>query len=69
MVSTLANGLFVRRAVVPDFSPEREVSAVMAVIGAALKGHIDFGPAAPAGPNPTSHPGAAPVAPAESDLT
>jgi TetR/AcrR family transcriptional repressor of uid operon len=40
LVSTLANGLFVRRAVVPSFDAEREVSQVLAVIEAMLSGAI-----------------------------
>ena len=42
LVSTMANGLFVRRAVAPSFDPEREVAAVMNVIGAAVSGRIDL---------------------------
>ena len=42
LVSTLANGLFVRRAVAPDFDAEREVATVMNVIGAAVSGRIDL---------------------------
>lgn len=38
LVSTLANGLFVRRAIVPDFDASREVDNVLAVIGALLSG-------------------------------
>ena len=40
LVATLANGLFVRRAVVPSFDAEREVSQVLAVIEAMLSGAI-----------------------------
>ncbi|HVL70758.1 MAG TPA: TetR/AcrR family transcriptional regulator [Beijerinckiaceae bacterium] len=46
LIATLANGMFVRRAVAPNFDPELEVGAVMAVIGAALKGDIDLAPTA-----------------------
>jgi AcrR family transcriptional regulator len=42
MISTLANGLFVRRAVAPGFDAAREVGAVLAVIGAVLRGDIDL---------------------------
>ncbi len=38
LVCTLANGLFVRRAIVPDFDSGREVRNVLAVIGALLSG-------------------------------
>lgn len=40
LVCTLANGLFVRRATTADFSPERDVAALMAVIEAAFAGRI-----------------------------
>ena len=42
VIATLADGLFVRRAVAPGFDPEREVAYVMAVIEAALAGRIDL---------------------------
>jgi TetR/AcrR family transcriptional regulator, repressor for uid operon len=42
VIATLADGLFVRRAVAPRFDPEREVAYVMAVIEAALAGRIDL---------------------------
>jgi AcrR family transcriptional regulator len=42
IVSTLANGLFVRRAVIPSFDAEREVGTVMKVIEAACTGRIDI---------------------------
>ena len=41
-ISTMADGLIVRRAVAPDFNPEREVAAMMNVIGAAVSGRIDL---------------------------
>jgi AcrR family transcriptional regulator len=44
MISTLANGLFVRRAVAPGFEAEREVGAVLTVIGAVLSGAVDLSP-------------------------
>ncbi|KAA2236500.1 TetR/AcrR family transcriptional regulator [Salinarimonas soli] len=44
MVSTLANGLFVRRAVAPGFDAEREVAAVLTMIGAVLRGAVDLSP-------------------------
>lgn len=40
IISKLGDGLFVRRALAPDFDAEREVSEVFAVIGALLKGAI-----------------------------
>jgi AcrR family transcriptional regulator len=46
MVSTLANGLFVRRAVVPEFDAAREVDAVLTMIGAVLAGTVDLSPSA-----------------------
>jgi TetR/AcrR family transcriptional repressor of uid operon len=42
VVATLANGLFVRRAVAPGFDAEREVANVMAVFEAAFAGRIDL---------------------------
>ena len=42
VVSTLAKGLFVRRAIMPDFEAGREVSHVLAVIKAMLNGSIAF---------------------------
>jgi TetR/AcrR family transcriptional regulator, repressor for uid operon len=42
IVSTLANGLFVRRAVISSFDAEREVGTVMKVIEAACAGRIDI---------------------------
>jgi AcrR family transcriptional regulator len=47
LVSTLADGLFVRRAILPDFAPEREIAAVMAVVEAAFAGRINL----PGGPD------------------
>jgi AcrR family transcriptional regulator len=40
ILSKLADGLFVRRAVATNFDPEREVAEVFAVIGALLTGAI-----------------------------
>jgi AcrR family transcriptional regulator len=40
LVSALADGLFVRRAIGATFDPEREVGTMMAVIEAAFAGHI-----------------------------
>jgi TetR/AcrR family transcriptional repressor of uid operon len=40
IISKLADGLFVRRAVATDFDPEREVEEVFAVIGAILTGAV-----------------------------
>lgn len=45
LVATLADGLFVRRAVMKEFDATFEVANVMAVIGAALQGRIDLTPA------------------------
>jgi AcrR family transcriptional regulator len=42
IVATLADGLFVRRAIVPSFDAEREVGNVIAVIEAAFAGRIDL---------------------------
>lgn len=42
LIATLADGLFVRRAVLPHFAPEREIAAVMAVVEAALAGRINL---------------------------
>ena len=42
MISALADGLFVRRATLPGFCPEREVAAAMAVIEAAFGGRIQL---------------------------
>jgi AcrR family transcriptional regulator len=40
VVSKLGDGLFVRRALAPDFDAKREVAEVFAVIGALLKGAL-----------------------------
>ncbi|MFO7307435.1 MAG: TetR/AcrR family transcriptional regulator [Pseudomonadota bacterium] len=40
LIATLADGLFVRRATLPDFDAGREVGHVLSIIGALLKGHI-----------------------------
>ena len=42
VISALADGLFVRRAIAPSFDPEREVASIMKVIGAMLDGTIDL---------------------------
>jgi hypothetical protein len=42
LVCLLADGLYVRRAVAPNFDPAQEVALVMRVIGALLKGSIDL---------------------------
>jgi len=42
LVSTLADGLFVRRAISPRFDPEREVGNMIAVMEAAFAGKIDL---------------------------
>ena len=46
LVSTLADGLFVRRAISPRFDAEREVGNMIAVMEAAFKGRIDLRPGA-----------------------
>ncbi|MFL5167833.1 MAG: TetR/AcrR family transcriptional regulator, partial [Microvirga sp.] len=48
LVSTLADGLFVRRAILPSFAPETEIASVMAVIEAAFAGRIDLPKTPPA---------------------
>ena len=40
LLATLADGLFVRKAVMPGFDAPREVANLMAVVEAALAGHI-----------------------------
>ncbi|HEY8383761.1 MAG TPA: TetR/AcrR family transcriptional regulator [Microvirga sp.] len=52
MLSALADGLFVRRAIAPSFDPAREVANVMAVVKAAFAGHIHF----PSGPTKETTP-------------
>jgi len=42
MISALADGLFVRRAIAPSFDAPREVANVVAVVKAAFAGHIHF---------------------------
>ncbi len=42
IISKLADGLFVRRAVASDFDPEREIAEAFAVIGALLQGTVKF---------------------------
>jgi TetR/AcrR family transcriptional regulator, repressor for uid operon len=54
LISTLADGLFVRRATLPNFSPELEIGAVMAVIEAAFAGRIKLPAASGATPPPKS---------------
>jgi TetR/AcrR family transcriptional repressor of uid operon len=53
LISTLADGLFVRRAILPNFAPEREIAAVMAVVEAAFAGRINL-PSADAAGSPES---------------
>ena len=53
LISTLADGLFVRRAILPNFAPEREIAAVMAVLEAAFAGRINL-PSADAAGSPES---------------
>lgn len=40
MIATLGNGLFVRRAISPDFDAERDVGHALAMIGALLRGGV-----------------------------
>lgn len=42
VIAAFADGLFVRRAVAPDFDPKREVDHIMRVIGALLDGSISL---------------------------
>jgi AcrR family transcriptional regulator len=42
LITTLANGLFVRRAISSRYDPGREIASLMAVIEAAFAGHIRF---------------------------
>lgn len=44
LVALLADGLYVRRSVAPNFDPNQEVALVMRVIGALLKGAVDLSP-------------------------
>jgi TetR/AcrR family transcriptional regulator, repressor for uid operon len=46
LISTISDGLFVRRAVVESFDAEKEVPNVLRLIGALLDGHINFSPCA-----------------------
>jgi TetR/AcrR family transcriptional repressor of uid operon len=43
LIAMLADGLFIRRAILPDFNPEREVGHVIALIGAMLRGGMSPG--------------------------
>ena len=47
VISILADGLFVRRAIAPGFDPEREVGHIIRVIGAMLDGSVDLATALP----------------------
>jgi AcrR family transcriptional regulator len=42
VIATLANGLFVRRAIVPSFDAKREVRHVLDVMAAMLQGAVAF---------------------------
>jgi TetR/AcrR family transcriptional regulator, repressor for uid operon len=57
LLATLADGLFVRKAVMPGFDAPREVANLMAVMKAALAGHIPLTvkPGAPAESHVQSH--------------
>jgi TetR/AcrR family transcriptional repressor of uid operon len=46
LICTLADGLFVRRAIVPDFDPAREIPPVMNLIGALVGGALSLRPEA-----------------------
>jgi AcrR family transcriptional regulator len=46
LICTLANGLFVRRAIVPDFDAAREIPPVMNLIGALVRGAVSLTPEA-----------------------
>lgn len=48
IISTLADGLFVRRAIAPGFDAAREVPNVIALIGAMLSGAVPLNCAFPA---------------------
>ena len=57
LICTMADGLFVRRAVLPDFEPAREVPTIMHVIGALVSGAVPALPGAvPALPGADSPP-------------
>ncbi|MDJ1160198.1 TetR family transcriptional regulator C-terminal domain-containing protein [Chelatococcus sp. SYSU_G07232] len=45
IICTLGDGLFVRRAILPDFDAEEEVGRVLHLIGALLKGEASLGEA------------------------
>jgi AcrR family transcriptional regulator len=45
-IMTIGNGLFVRRAIAPDFDAEREVPVAIALIGAMLRGAVPLACAA-----------------------
>jgi AcrR family transcriptional regulator len=51
LMITLADGLFVRRAISSRYDPDREIGAVMAVIEAAFAGHVSLPPAKVAVPD------------------
>ena len=46
LICTMADGLFVRRAILPGFDPEKEVAAIMHVIGALVCGVVPAASAA-----------------------
>jgi hypothetical protein len=56
IISKLGDGLFVRRALAPNFDAEREINEVFAVIGALLKGAIKFSDAQNKSVDPVSSP-------------
>jgi TetR/AcrR family transcriptional repressor of uid operon len=47
IISTLADGLFVRRAIIPTFDPAREVGNVINLIGAVLSGAVPLNSPSP----------------------
>ncbi|TDR84550.1 TetR/AcrR family transcriptional regulator [Enterovirga rhinocerotis] len=54
IVTTLADGLFVRRAIVPDFDAEAEIPPVLNLIGALVAGRITTAGCADAAAETTS---------------
>lgn len=58
LICTLADGLFVRRAILPDFDPAREVPPIMHVICSLVSGDVPAlpaGAAAPCAPVPAAN--------------
>ena len=65
LASTLANGLFVRRAILPNFDADREIETAVAVIEAAARGLFPLPPVVvdepPAPAEAAAHPSSASV--------